>query len=102
MYKISITELADADLDEIISYIAVELAAPKAASDFTDAVEACYANIQRNPMCYEASRDPRLRDEGYRRAVIKNYIMLYKVFPERGDVIVFRFFYGRRDYVNLI
>jgi len=102
MYKLTITELADADLDEIMGYIAIELASPQAASDFADAIETCYANIQRNPMCYEASRDPRLREEGYRRAVIKNYIMLYKVFPDREEAIVYRFFYGRRDYVNLI
>jgi plasmid stabilization system protein ParE len=102
MYKLTVTELADADLDEIISYIAVELAAPQAASAFADGVGDCYEGIKQNPLSFETSRDLRLKDEGYRRAVIKNYIMLYKVFPERKEVVVYRFFYGRRDYVNLI
>ena len=102
MYKLTVTELANADLDEIIRYIAVELAAPQAASAFADAVESCYDSIQRNPMSFEVSRNPRLKAEGYRRAVIKNYIMLYKVFSEREEVVVYRFFYGRRDYMNLI
>jgi len=102
MYSLVVTELAEEDLDDIVGYIAIELAAPVAASDFADAVVKCYERIMGNPFCYEAARDPRLRLEGYRRAVIKNYIMLYKIFPEKEEVVVYRFFYGRRDYANLI
>jgi len=31
-----LTQKADADLDDIVGYIAIELANPKAASDFVD------------------------------------------------------------------
>ena len=102
MYKLTITELADQDLDEIIHYIAVDLASPQAATDFADAVEACYGRIKSNPMCFELSRDLRLAKKGFRRAVIKNYIMLYKIIHEKDEVVVYRFFYGKRDYTNLI
>ena len=102
MYKLLVTEAAEEDLDEIISYIVNELASPKAASDFADAVQTCYDRVVQNPASFEASRDPLLSKEGYRRAVVKNYIMLYKVFHERAEIVVYRFFYGRRDYSNLI
>jgi plasmid stabilization system protein ParE len=102
MYKLTITELADADLDEIINYIANKLNAPQAATTFANEVDACYNRIQLNPFICEAARDPRLKGEGYRKAVIKNYVMLYKVFLESEEVVVYRFFYGRRDYINLI
>jgi plasmid stabilization system protein ParE len=102
MYKLVVTSLAENDLDEIISYIATELSAPIAATNFANAVAECYDRIILNPLCYEAARDPRLRLEGYRRAVIKNYIMLYKVFPKEEKVVVYRFFHCRRDYANLI
>jgi len=102
MYRLVITDLAEDDLDDIVKYIAIELSAPVAASDLIDVVEECYERIIENPFCYEAARDPRLRLEGYRRAVIKNYIMLYKIFPEKEKVVVYRFFHGRRDYANLI
>jgi len=102
MYKLVITELAEDDLDEIVKYIAVELTAPTAATAFIDAVSECYNRIEQNPLCYEAARDLKLRLEGYRRAVIKNYIMLYKVFPDNEEVVVYRFFHGRRDYASLI
>ena len=102
MYNIKVTELADEDLDEIIRYIAIDLNAPKAASDFADAVVACYEDIQANPKMFEYSRNPRLRQEGYRRAVVKNYVLLYKVFEDKNEVVVYRIFYERRDYANLI
>ena len=34
-----LTQKADADLDDIVGYIAVELANPKAASDFVDKLQ---------------------------------------------------------------
>ena len=86
MYKLSVTELADADLDEIIHYIAFELEAPQAASDFVDAVESCYERIRLNPMSFEISRNPHLAKEGYRRVVTKNYIMLYKICQNNSEV----------------
>ena len=102
MYRLVVTELAEDDLDEIVGYITIELSAPVAATDFTDAVAECYERIKNNPFCYEAARDSRLMLEGYRRAVIRNYIMLYKAFPEKEEVVVYRFFHGRRDYASLI
>lgn len=35
-WEYQLTQKADADLDDIVGYIAVELANPKAASDFAD------------------------------------------------------------------
>ena len=102
MYNLIITELAHEDLDEIVRYIAIDLNAPKAASDFVDAVDACYKDIRTNPGMFEYSRDSRLRQEGYRRAVVKNYIFLYKVFEEKNEVVIYRLIYGRRNYANLI
>jgi hypothetical protein len=39
MYKLVVTELAHQDLDNIVSYIAIQLANPAAASDFLDKVD---------------------------------------------------------------
>ena len=102
VHKLTVTELADADLDEIVRYIAVELAVPTAATAFLDKIEETYDMIRANPRICELSRDSRLRAEGYRRVVVKNYIMLYKVFDEREEVVIYRFFYGGRDYSKLI
>ena len=51
---------------------------------------------------YEQCRDPQLRALGYRKAIIKNYVMIYRVDEDKKIVYILRFFYGRRDYEKLI
>ncbi len=101
-YKIIETSLALQDLDNILGYIAVSLASPKAASDFADRVEKCYSNLERTPLMYELCRDPHLRLMGYRKAVLKHYIMIYKIEEGSKTVAVMRFFHGRQDYEKLL
>lgn len=102
MYKVVVTELAEGDLDSIVAYIAGQLGNPTAAGRLLDEVQECYANLKTLPLMYELSRDGRLAAEGYRKAVIGSYVMLYKVNEAAKIVIVYRFFYGPRDYTKLI
>jgi len=101
-YKLSVADRAEQDSDSIADYIAADLQAPKAALDFLDEVDACHDRLRENPFLYEMCRDPRLKKEGYRRAVIGNYVMLYKVFEHKAEVIVYRVFYGQQNYTKLI
>ena len=71
MYNLDITDNAEQDLDHIITYMIEKLAAPVAATTFADAVNDCYENLETNPYIYECCRDFKLKNEGYRRAVIK-------------------------------
>lgn len=102
MYKLKISELAHKDLDKIVSYIVVQLANPKAASDFLDEVEKCYDYIRNNPMMYTECQDMRLKEEGYRKISIKNYVLIYKINEISKTVNILRFFYGAQDYAKLI
>ena len=54
------------------------------------------------PLMYEACHDPYLKELGYRKAVIRNYIMVYKVDKDVKAVYVMRLFHGRQDYEKLI
>jgi len=102
MYKLIVTELAHQDLNNIVSYIAVQLANPAAASNFLDEVDKCYGYLKRNPMMYSKCYDSRLGKEGYRKTVAKNYIIVYKVDEDAKKVSILRFFYGAQDYAKLI
>lgn len=102
MYKLLVTELAHQDLDNIVSYIAIQLSNPKAAGDFLDEVTTCYSFLKNNPMMYERCQDRRLEKEGYRKAVIKNYVLVYKVNENSRTVSIMRFFYSAQDYSKLI
>ena len=101
MYRVDISNTADYEPDKIPTYIAEELETPGAAASFVDAVYACYDKLEETPYIYEACRDPRLNREGYRRAVIKNYVMLYKIY-DHALVIVHHFFYGGQDYAKRV
>lgn len=102
MYKLIITNLAHEDLENIVSYIAVQLANPIAAVNFLNEVEKCYSNLKNTPLMYERCHDAHLEKEVYRRATIKNYILVYKVDESAKIVMIHRFFYGAQDYVKLI
>ena len=102
MFKLIIADSASKDLEEIMTYISIKLANPSAATYFLDAVEVCYHQIEQNPPVFEKCKDTRLAGKGYCRAVIKNYIMLFKPDVITNSVTIIRFFYGKRDYARFI
>lgn len=101
-YKIIETDLALQDLDEIIAYIALTLANPSAARSFVDEVESCYCNLEKMPLMYGFCSDPRLRALKYHKAVIKKYVMIFKVDEAEKVVNILRFFHGRQNYEKLL
>jgi toxin ParE1/3/4 len=102
MYKLKVSELAHKDLDNIVSYITVDLASPIAATTFLNEVEKCYIHLQNTPYMYAKCQNNRLKKESYRKVSIKNYLLVYKVMEEDKTVTVLRFFYGAQDYLELI
>ncbi len=97
-YKLIETRLASQDLDNILEYMAVRLQNPAAASAFADAVEQCYDLLEHTPLMYEACGDRRLREKGYRKAVLRKYVLIYKVDEKNQPFLFLRFFYGKRAF----
>ena len=102
MYDLQISWQANNDLENIIAYIANKLVNPSAASAFSDAVYDCCQQLRRAPYIYGECADARLKAQGYRRAVIKKYVMIYKDDDAAKAAIVLRFFYGARNYGRLL
>ena len=101
-YKIIETELGQKDLNDIVDYIVCSLENPSAATALLNEVEACYDTLEQHLMMFEACCDPYLKALGYRKAGIRNYIMIYKVHQPTQTMFVMRFFHGRQDYEKLI
>jgi len=57
--------------------------------------------LKSNPVKYSKCNDSRLEKEGYPKAIIKNYILVYKVDESNKTVVVLRFFYGAREFAKL-
>ena len=102
MYKLIITKDAQHELDEIDNYITLQLCNPEAALDFLQDLAECYQNLAEHPYMYQASNDAHLKAKGYRKAVIKNYILLYKVDDVAETVTIYGVFYGPSEYYNLL
>lgn len=101
-YDLFVTEAAHEDLEEALDYIAGDLANPSAAANLLDQVEACYEQLKDFPMLYECCHDLRLRNLGYRKVVIGNFVLVYHPLETEQRVYILRFFYGGRDYEKLI
>ena len=101
-YKLVETALAQADLDAILSYLTLSLENPAAATAFANEVEKCYTALEQMPYLYEQCRDPRFSSKGYRKAVIKHYLLIYRVDEAQKTVYLLRFFYGRQNYETLL
>lgn len=101
-YKLIISKEAHNDVDDIVHYIAIELCNPTAATGFLDGVEKSYHNVIDNPRMYGFCNDYRLHKEGYRKIIIKNYLIFYRIDDEQKAVLVVRIIYGGRNYTELL
>ena len=100
MYAVEFTESAESDLDSITDYLSVHLANPPAAEALLDAIDSAIANFSANPAIFPLCRDERLADLGYRKSVVRSYIMIYSVDDSEEVVRILRFFHGSEDYAN--
>lgn len=101
-YKLRITNDAKCDIDDIISYIANELKNPIAADNLLTEIELSFDTISYNPFAFPLCNDKRLRDGGYRKINVKNYIVFYRVDELNSIVYIMRVIYGRRNYTEII
>ena len=100
MYDLRLTQSAEQDLGGIIEYIAVKLANPSAACAFLDKVAECYDFLKRTPRMFNECTDAYLKIRGYRKALINNYVLIFRIDENSKTVYVLRFFYGAQDYIK--
>jgi len=102
MYSLNVTYAAETDLEDILSYLSLELDNKTAVQQLLAGIELCYSRLTSTPYLYERCQDSRLRQMGYRRAVIHHYVMIYRIDESSHCVHILRFFHGSRDYERLI
>ncbi len=98
-FEIVVTKTAETDFDEAISYIAVSLANPGAASALADEFETALKQISDNPFLFHHFKDSDGNNTEYRRYNIKNFTLFYRLEGKR--FIICRFLYARRDLYSL-
>ena len=101
-YKLRISKDANADINDIVSYMSLELKSAQAADAFLDDVEASYRRLVENPFIYAKCDDHLLERRGYRKIVIKNYLVLFRIDEENQMVYIVRIVYGGRSNANML
>ena len=101
-YSLIISKDTHTELERIADYISESLCNTTAALKFLDKVKKCYASLSENPLIYQVCDNIGNGEKEYRKVVINNYLLIYRVDESTKTVYVLHFFYGRRDYFDLI
>ena len=101
-YNVIISGEAHNDIDSVLDYIVNALKNPIAAKNLLGKIEEAYIDLADNPFMYAYCIDSRLQKDGYRKVVINNYVLVYRIDEADNKVYVVRFFYGRQNYIELI
>ena len=101
-YNVRLTQEARSDLDDAVTYITERLsnraAAESLITEFTEKLQLLAAS----PEIYTLCENPRLRKNAYRRFIIGNYIVFYKISEIDETVYIIRMIYGKRDYLKIL
>ncbi|WP_416147639.1 type II toxin-antitoxin system RelE/ParE family toxin [Salipaludibacillus sp. HK11] len=101
-YAMKITPKAFEDLDEIYSYISTDLYNKGAADNLMEKLETSIMRLKEFPFSCSFVVDEILKEKGYRKLIVENYIAFYLVREEEKQVVVMRVLYGRQKYQDLI
>lgn len=97
-----LTEKADADLDDIVRYIAVELSNPKAASDFVDKLKSAIDEASSFPESGSLVINEYLPVTEVRKKLVGNYILYYLPDSKKKTIFVLRIVYSRRNMDEIL
>lgn len=102
MSRLVVSAAAHGDLDGILGYLADPLANPEAAAALAEAVSAAYLRVQKHPSSSPLCAHPRLAALGYRKALVRNYLFVYRYIADADIVFVVRFFHHSQNYADLL
>lgn len=96
-----LTKRAESDLDGIVSYIAVELANPQAASDFVDKLKDNIDEARAFPESGSLVDNEFLQVENLRKKLIGNYIMYYLPDIREKIIYILRIVYSKQNITKI-
>ena len=99
-FNVEVTEAAQESVRASIEYVRLVLGSPNAASSLKAAYDKFVMNVADFPQMYPLMEDETLRNIGYRRALVKNYVAVYVI--EEDKVTVLGFFHQSQDYARFL
>jgi addiction module RelE/StbE family toxin len=97
-YQVRLLTVAEEDLTEIITYIALEN--PTATNTIADKIEKHLSLLAENPHLGRIPRDKEIKNLGYRYLIVQNYIVFYTI--EKNTIWIHRILHSSRDYKTFL
>jgi toxin ParE1/3/4 len=97
IYDVEISEQAEVDLRNLYIYIAEELQSPESADGQLERIEEAIYKLDKFPERFRLYYEEPWKSKGVRILIVDNYVALYVVEDEKGQVTVIRVMYGGRD-----
>lgn len=97
-YRVDISESAENDIRDIVRYISAQLSAPLSAMEMLKAMEEAMISLAEMPYRVPVVSDERLAAMGYRKFIVKGYIIFFSIDEKAKVVDVERILYSRRNW----
>jgi addiction module RelE/StbE family toxin len=101
-YRVNVSETAENDLRDIVRYISAQLSAPMTALKMMETIEEAMAGLSNMPQSHPRVLDDRLFSIGYRKLIVKDYIIFFTIDEKGKAVDVERILYARRDWLYIL
>ena len=101
-YSLKFTPKAHEDLDQVYSYISEKLFAELAADNLLERIESSIMRLKDFPYSGSLVLDEPLKNRGYRKLIVDNYMAFYLVDEMEKQVVIMRILYGAQNYQNLL
>jgi len=98
--RIELLPKAREDLENIFSYIAIELVNPEAASNLINKFETKFTELLLFPLSYPLLKSKFIFQINLRKCIVGNYIIVYFYNKKEKLVEIIRVIYSKIDYLE--
>jgi plasmid stabilization system protein ParE len=102
MFELLFSDKINNDIISVLNYIKNILEAPKAAENHFEELKKKYEKLKENPYIRPLVQNKYLATKGIRYIKVKKYMLIYRINEENDTVLLYRFIYCRRDWINIL
>ena len=101
-YNVIMLPAAEEDCREILRYLDRRFESPQAIRTVNQRLRDALENLSETPRMYAFSTDEVLRQRGYRKFLIGNYVALFQINEPKQVVEIYRIFHGSQNYAKYL
>jgi toxin ParE1/3/4 len=101
-FNLKFTLKASEDLEEIYIYISEKLFDNTAATTLLEKIESNIMRLEDFPYSCNLVLNEVLKNKGYRKLIVDNYIVFYLINEFDKQVIIMRILYGAQNYHDIL